>query len=130
MKTCRSGYLEAVTLFFFVQTMGENAPSQLILYHYPELKEDKGVVLMTAEMDPKFIVSPLPVWSHLDVAVLIISHDFWMLNRLSLPLTHRPSTRLSAWPIRCSCSTARRGRRRTDWSRHLTTTLQSSNTCQ
>ncbi|KAE8294589.1 ATP synthase mitochondrial F1 complex assembly factor 1 Precursor [Larimichthys crocea] len=38
-----------------VQTMGENAPSQLILYHYPELKEDKGVVLMTAEMDPKFI---------------------------------------------------------------------------
>lgn len=39
------------------QTMGENAPSQLILYHYPELKEDKGVVLMTAEMDPKFIVS-------------------------------------------------------------------------
>lgn len=37
--------------------MGENAPSQLVLYHYPELKEDKGVVLMTAEMDPKFIVS-------------------------------------------------------------------------
>lgn len=37
--------------------MGENAPSQLILYHYPELKEDKGVVLMTAEMDPKFVVS-------------------------------------------------------------------------
>lgn len=38
-----------------VQTMGENAPSQLVLYHYPELKEDKGLVLMTAEMDPKFI---------------------------------------------------------------------------
>lgn len=37
--------------------MGENAPSQLVLYHYPELKEDKGLVLMTAEMDPKFIVS-------------------------------------------------------------------------
>ena len=39
--------------------MGEHAPSQLILYHYPDLKEEKGVVLMTAEMDPKFIVSPL-----------------------------------------------------------------------
>ncbi|KAG9350815.1 hypothetical protein JZ751_024704 [Albula glossodonta] len=38
-----------------VQTMGENAPSQLILYHYPELQEQKGIVLMTAEMDPKFI---------------------------------------------------------------------------
>lgn len=43
-----------------VQMLGENAPSQLILYHYPDLKEEKGVVLMTAEMDPKFIVSPLP----------------------------------------------------------------------
>lgn len=41
-----------------VQTLGENAPSQLILYHYPDLKEEKGIVLMTAEMDPKFIVSP------------------------------------------------------------------------
>lgn len=40
------------------QTLGENAPSQLILYHYPDLKEKKGVVLMTAEMDPKFIVRP------------------------------------------------------------------------
>ncbi|KAM6920899.1 ATP synthase mitochondrial F1 complex assembly factor 1 [Xenentodon cancila] len=38
-----------------VQTLGENAPSQLILYHYPDLKDEKGVVLMTAEMDPKFI---------------------------------------------------------------------------
>uniref|UniRef100_A0A3B5L7V5 ATP synthase mitochondrial F1 complex assembly factor 1 n=1 Tax=Xiphophorus couchianus TaxID=32473 RepID=A0A3B5L7V5_9TELE len=38
-----------------IQTLSENAPSQLILYHYPELKEEKGIVLMTAEMDPKFI---------------------------------------------------------------------------
>ena len=43
-----------------VQMLGENAPSQLILYHYPELREEKGVVLMTAEMDPKFVVSPSP----------------------------------------------------------------------
>lgn len=41
-----------------LQMLGENAPSQLILYHYSDLKEEKGVVLMTAEMDPKFIVSP------------------------------------------------------------------------
>ncbi|CAG5862968.1 unnamed protein product [Menidia menidia] len=38
-----------------IQMLGENAPSQLILYHYPELKEEKAVVLMTAEMDPKFV---------------------------------------------------------------------------
>ncbi|KAL1023167.1 hypothetical protein UPYG_G00037230, partial [Umbra pygmaea] len=38
-----------------VQTMGEHAPSQLILYHYPDLQMSKGVVLMTAEMDPTFM---------------------------------------------------------------------------
>ncbi|KAM3876052.1 ATP synthase mitochondrial F1 complex assembly factor 1 [Diretmus argenteus] len=37
------------------QTLGEHAPSQLILYHYPDLQAEKGVVLMTAEMDRKFI---------------------------------------------------------------------------
>ncbi len=37
--------------------MGENAPSQLILYHYTDLQKDKGIVLMTAEMDSKFVVS-------------------------------------------------------------------------
>ncbi|XP_060735748.1 ATP synthase mitochondrial F1 complex assembly factor 1 [Tachysurus vachellii] len=38
-----------------IQTLGENAPSQLILYHYSDLKQDKNIVLMTAEMDSKFI---------------------------------------------------------------------------
>ncbi|XP_028301239.1 ATP synthase mitochondrial F1 complex assembly factor 1 [Gouania willdenowi] len=38
-----------------VQTLGEHAPSQLILYHYPELQQEKGLVLMTAELDPKFM---------------------------------------------------------------------------
>lgn len=33
-----------------LQTMGDSAPSQLILLHYPELKH-KGLVLMTAERD-------------------------------------------------------------------------------
>ena len=37
--------------------LGGRAPSQLILYHYPELQE-RGVVLMTAERDPKVMVSP------------------------------------------------------------------------
>ncbi|XP_061593262.1 ATP synthase mitochondrial F1 complex assembly factor 1 [Cololabis saira] len=50
-----SGHELHFTSLINVQTMGENAPSQLILYHYPDLKDDKGVVLMTAEMDPKFI---------------------------------------------------------------------------
>ncbi|XP_048832422.1 ATP synthase mitochondrial F1 complex assembly factor 1 [Brienomyrus brachyistius] len=38
-----------------VQTLGENAPSQLVLYHYSDLLKSKGIVLMTAEMDAKFI---------------------------------------------------------------------------
>uniref|UniRef100_A0A3B1K1P4 ATP synthase mitochondrial F1 complex assembly factor 1 n=1 Tax=Astyanax mexicanus TaxID=7994 RepID=A0A3B1K1P4_ASTMX len=38
-----------------VQTLGENAPSQLILYHYSDLQKDKDIVLLTAEMDSKFI---------------------------------------------------------------------------
>nr|XP_061791206.1 ATP synthase mitochondrial F1 complex assembly factor 1 [Nerophis lumbriciformis] len=38
-----------------IQTHGESAPSQVILYHYPDLKENKGIVLMTAELDPKFL---------------------------------------------------------------------------
>ncbi|CAL8252024.1 unnamed protein product [Merluccius merluccius] len=37
------------------QTLGDHAPSQLILYHYTELQDSKGLILMTAEMDPKFI---------------------------------------------------------------------------
>ncbi|EQB77432.1 ATP synthase mitochondrial F1 complex assembly factor 1 isoform 1 [Camelus ferus] len=36
-------------------TRGEAAASQLVLYHYPELKEEKGIVLMTAEMDSTFL---------------------------------------------------------------------------
>ncbi|XP_064137988.1 ATP synthase mitochondrial F1 complex assembly factor 1 isoform X2 [Loxodonta africana] len=36
-------------------TRGEAAASQLILYHYLELKEQKGIVLMTAEMDSTFL---------------------------------------------------------------------------
>uniref|UniRef100_A0A8D2LZU8 ATP synthase mitochondrial F1 complex assembly factor 1 n=1 Tax=Zonotrichia albicollis TaxID=44394 RepID=A0A8D2LZU8_ZONAL len=37
-------------------TQGETAPSQLVLYHYPDLQKEKGIVLMTAEMDSKFLV--------------------------------------------------------------------------
>uniref|UniRef100_A0A3P9LNZ1 ATP synthase mitochondrial F1 complex assembly factor 1 n=1 Tax=Oryzias latipes TaxID=8090 RepID=A0A3P9LNZ1_ORYLA len=50
-----SGHELHFTSLINVQTLGENAPSQLILYHYPELKERKGVVLMMAEMDSKFV---------------------------------------------------------------------------
>ncbi|KAK5869503.1 hypothetical protein PBY51_024212 [Eleginops maclovinus] len=50
-----SGHELHFTSLINVQTMGEHAPSQLILYHYPDLKEEKGMVLMTAEIDPKFI---------------------------------------------------------------------------
>ncbi|XP_053099912.1 ATP synthase mitochondrial F1 complex assembly factor 1 isoform X2 [Hemicordylus capensis] len=41
-----------------IQTRGETTTSQLILYHYPELQEEKGIVLMTAEMDSRFLNVP------------------------------------------------------------------------
>uniref|UniRef100_A0A8D2B9C2 ATP synthase mitochondrial F1 complex assembly factor 1 n=1 Tax=Sciurus vulgaris TaxID=55149 RepID=A0A8D2B9C2_SCIVU len=43
------------TALINIQTRGDTAASQLILYHYPELKEEKGIVLMTAEMDSTFL---------------------------------------------------------------------------
>lgn len=46
-----------VKLCVGVQTLGEKASSQLILYHYQDLKQEKGLVFMTAEMDPKVMVS-------------------------------------------------------------------------
>ncbi|KAM4642265.1 ATP synthase mitochondrial F1 complex assembly factor 1 [Discoglossus pictus] len=38
-----------------IQTAGDSAPSQLILYHYTELQEEKGIVLMTSEHDTTFL---------------------------------------------------------------------------
>uniref|UniRef100_A0A452G5D7 ATP synthase mitochondrial F1 complex assembly factor 1 n=1 Tax=Capra hircus TaxID=9925 RepID=A0A452G5D7_CAPHI len=38
-----------------IQIPGEAAASQLILYHYPALKEENGTVLMAAEMDSTFL---------------------------------------------------------------------------
>ncbi|KAF7645960.1 hypothetical protein LDENG_00195410 [Lucifuga dentata] len=50
-----SGHELHFTSLINVQTFGENAPSQLVLYHYTDLQDEKGVVLMTAEMDPKTV---------------------------------------------------------------------------
>uniref|UniRef100_A0A8C8RC02 ATP synthase mitochondrial F1 complex assembly factor 1 n=1 Tax=Pelusios castaneus TaxID=367368 RepID=A0A8C8RC02_9SAUR len=46
------------TALINIQTQGETASSQLILYHYPELQKEKGIVLMTAEIDSKFLSVP------------------------------------------------------------------------
>ncbi|XP_037763844.1 ATP synthase mitochondrial F1 complex assembly factor 1 [Chelonia mydas] len=46
------------TALINIQTRGETASSQLILYHYPELQKEKGIVLMTAEMDSSFLNVP------------------------------------------------------------------------
>ncbi|XP_051789146.1 ATP synthase mitochondrial F1 complex assembly factor 1 [Erpetoichthys calabaricus] len=46
-----SGHELHFTSLINIQTRADKAPSQLVLYHYPELQEDKGIVLMTAEMD-------------------------------------------------------------------------------
>ncbi|XP_075411878.1 ATP synthase mitochondrial F1 complex assembly factor 1 isoform X1 [Tenrec ecaudatus] len=43
------------TALINIQTRGAAAASQLVLYHYPELKEEKGIVLLTAEMDSTFL---------------------------------------------------------------------------
>ncbi|XP_061303514.1 ATP synthase mitochondrial F1 complex assembly factor 1-like [Pezoporus flaviventris] len=39
-----------------IQTQGETAASQWVLYHFPDLQKEKEIVLMTAEMDSKFLV--------------------------------------------------------------------------
>ncbi|XP_062921086.1 ATP synthase mitochondrial F1 complex assembly factor 1 [Mobula hypostoma] len=38
-----------------LQSLGENSPSQLIIYHYPDLQKEKGIVLLTAEIDTTFL---------------------------------------------------------------------------
>ncbi|XP_067846148.1 ATP synthase mitochondrial F1 complex assembly factor 1 isoform X3 [Heptranchias perlo] len=38
-----------------LQSLGVNAPSQLIIYHYPDLQKEKGIVLLTAEIDTTFL---------------------------------------------------------------------------
>ncbi|XP_020843318.2 ATP synthase mitochondrial F1 complex assembly factor 1 isoform X2 [Phascolarctos cinereus] len=53
-----SGFELHFTALINIQTRGEAASSQLVLYHFPELKEEKGIVLMTAEMDSTFLKIP------------------------------------------------------------------------
>ncbi|XP_041063907.1 ATP synthase mitochondrial F1 complex assembly factor 1 isoform X2 [Carcharodon carcharias] len=36
-------------------SLGMNSPSQLIIYHYPDLQKEKGIVLLTAEIDTTFL---------------------------------------------------------------------------
>lgn len=43
------------TTLINIQTIGETAPSQLVLYHYCELQEEKSIVLMTADIDATFL---------------------------------------------------------------------------
>ncbi|XP_078527785.1 ATP synthase mitochondrial F1 complex assembly factor 1 isoform X2 [Lissotriton helveticus] len=43
------------TTLINIQTIGEAAPSQLVLYHYCELQEEKGIVLMAADIDTTFL---------------------------------------------------------------------------
>ena len=56
IAVCCGGSLLSFDKCSSAQTRGDAAASQLVLYHYTELKEDKGIVLMTAEMDSTFLV--------------------------------------------------------------------------
>ncbi|XP_053549496.1 ATP synthase mitochondrial F1 complex assembly factor 1 [Bombina bombina] len=38
-----------------IQTARDSAPSQLILYHFTELQKDKGIALMTSDIDTKYL---------------------------------------------------------------------------
>uniref|UniRef100_UPI00398ED731 ATP synthase mitochondrial F1 complex assembly factor 1 isoform X2 n=1 Tax=Pristiophorus japonicus TaxID=55135 RepID=UPI00398ED731 len=38
-----------------LQSLGENSPSQLIIYHYLDLQKEKGIALLTAEIDTTFL---------------------------------------------------------------------------
>uniref|UniRef100_F6PSH6 ATP synthase mitochondrial F1 complex assembly factor 1 n=1 Tax=Ornithorhynchus anatinus TaxID=9258 RepID=F6PSH6_ORNAN len=46
------------TALINIQTRGDAAASQLVLYHFPELKAEKGIVLVTAELEPTFLTVP------------------------------------------------------------------------
>ncbi|XP_075688657.1 ATP synthase mitochondrial F1 complex assembly factor 1 isoform X1 [Rhinoderma darwinii] len=43
------------TALINIKTAGDSAPSQLIMHHYRELQAGKGIVLMAAEIDSKFL---------------------------------------------------------------------------
>ncbi|CAI9610790.1 unnamed protein product [Staurois parvus] len=41
-----------------IQSLGDAAPSQLIVYHYTDLQKEKGMVLMNSELDSTFLSVP------------------------------------------------------------------------
>jgi ATP synthase F1 complex assembly factor 1 len=49
------GHSFYLTTLLMYQTYHENAPPCLVLNHYPELQQDKGLVLMNGEFDNKII---------------------------------------------------------------------------
>nr|XP_006111512.1 ATP synthase mitochondrial F1 complex assembly factor 1 [Pelodiscus sinensis] len=78
------------TALINIQTRGEAASSQLILYHYPELQEEKGIVLMTAEMNSNFLSVP-EAQCLANQAQLFYATDRPETYRLVETFNHRPN---------------------------------------
>ena len=79
------------------QAFKENAPECLTMEHYPELAEDKGIVLMVGEYDKNVLVSLLLF----SLPCLLLFAD-WISPRIAM----KPSV----WGLKCSCSTGSRRR--------------------
>lgn len=73
-----------------VQSLGENSPSQLVIYHYPDLQKEKGIVLLTAEIDTTFL-SAQDAQCLANEAQLFYATDCQRIINLVEAFNHKPS---------------------------------------
>ncbi|XP_078264484.1 ATP synthase mitochondrial F1 complex assembly factor 1 isoform X1 [Rhinoraja longicauda] len=73
-----------------VQSLGENSPSQLVIYHYPDLQKEKGIVLLTAEIDTTFL-SAQDAQCLANEAQLFYATDCQRTFNLVEAFNHKPS---------------------------------------
>ncbi|GCB74227.1 ATP synthase mitochondrial F1 complex assembly factor 1 isoform X1 [Scyliorhinus torazame] len=73
-----------------LQSLGVNSPSQLIIYHYPDLKKEKGIVLLTAELDTTFL-NVQEAQCLANEAQLFYATDCQKIYNLVETFNHKPS---------------------------------------
>ncbi|XP_078074870.1 ATP synthase mitochondrial F1 complex assembly factor 1 [Mustelus asterias] len=73
-----------------LQSLGESSPSQLILYHYPDLQKEKGIVLLTAEIDTTFL-NVQEAQCLANEAQLFYATDCQKIYNLVEAFNHKPS---------------------------------------
>ncbi|XP_078417022.1 ATP synthase mitochondrial F1 complex assembly factor 1 isoform X1 [Cetorhinus maximus] len=73
-----------------LQSLGENSPSQLTIYHYPDLQKEKGIVLLTAEIDTTFL-NVQEAQCLANEAQLFYATDCQKIYNLVETFNHKPS---------------------------------------